>query len=148
FRAETPMDTLLQVLADDPVPPCRLQPKVPRDMETICLKCLHKEPGTRYASAQDLAEELRRYLSGQPIRARRMGVLGRVVLWSWRKPTLALAAVLALTTLVAVVVLTIVYAFAQQQSRSADQLRHEQVQTRAALAEAEKYRLQAEGLST
>src|SRR5262249_21992395 len=58
FRAATTVETLLQVREADPVPPCRLQPAVPRDLDTICLKCLVKEPRHRYAAAEDLAEDL------------------------------------------------------------------------------------------
>jgi serine/threonine-protein kinase len=82
FLAETPVDTVLQALTDDPVPPRRLQPKVPRDLETICLKCLEKEPRRRYASAEDLAGDLRRWLDGQAIRARPAGPVERVVKWA------------------------------------------------------------------
>src|SRR5262249_32303678 len=60
FKAATPLDTVLLVLAEDPVPPSRLHPKLPRDLETICLKCLQKDPARRYASAADLGEDLRR----------------------------------------------------------------------------------------
>src|SRR5262249_44269036 len=62
FRAETPLDTVLQVISEEPVPPSRLQPKLPRDLETIALKCLEKEPRKRYASAEALADDLRRFL--------------------------------------------------------------------------------------
>jgi serine/threonine-protein kinase len=64
FKAATALDTILQVMSDDPVPPSRLQPKVPRDMETICLKCLQKEPVKRYGSAAALADDLRRFVGG------------------------------------------------------------------------------------
>src|SRR4029077_8332075 len=62
FRAPTALDTLLQVLGVEPVPPRRLQPNVPRDLETICLKCLQKKPGERYADAESLADDLWRWL--------------------------------------------------------------------------------------
>jgi WD40 repeat protein len=70
FTGETPLATVLQVLQIEPVSVTRLQPGVPLDLETICLKCLHKEPRKRYASALELAEDLHRFLDGQPIRAR------------------------------------------------------------------------------
>jgi serine/threonine protein kinase len=70
FRAATPLDTVLQVVSDEPVPPRRLQPKVPRDLETICLVCLRKEPAKRYASARHLADNLGHYLTSEPIMAR------------------------------------------------------------------------------
>src|SRR5579872_779703 len=78
FRGETPLDTLLQVIETEPVPPRRLNPKVDRDLETICLKCLAKAPGQRYASAAALADDLERYLDGTSIQARSFNVLDRL----------------------------------------------------------------------
>lgn len=89
FRAPTPLETMLQVLADEPVAVRRLQPKVPRDLETICLKCLMKEPGKRYAAAEALAEDLRRFLNGEPIVARPVNIPVRVWYWFRRLPALA-----------------------------------------------------------
>src|SRR5262245_56544486 len=89
FRAETAAATLQQVLAEDPVPPSRLNPRVPRDLETICLKCLHKEPPRRYASAAALAADLRRYGRGEPIAARPAGRPERLARWVRRHPAAA-----------------------------------------------------------
>jgi tetratricopeptide (TPR) repeat protein len=89
FTAETVEATLALVRQDEPVPPRRLQPTVPRDLETICLKCLRKEADRRYATAQDLADDLRRFQAGEPIRARPVGTVERVVVWCRRKPVVA-----------------------------------------------------------
>jgi tetratricopeptide (TPR) repeat protein/predicted Ser/Thr protein kinase len=96
FRAATMLDTLQQVRSQEPVAPSRLQPGLPRDLETVCLKCLEKDPRKRYASAQELAEDLKRWQAGQPIRARRVGRLERAWKWTRRNPGVAglLAAVL------------------------------------------------------
>jgi WD40 repeat protein len=96
FRAETPLDTVLQVLADEPLAPTKLQPKVPRDLETICLTCLRKEPARRYASAAALADDLRRFLAGEPIRARRTPAWERALKWARRRPAAAAAVALPL----------------------------------------------------
>ncbi|MBY0525199.1 MAG: protein kinase [Gemmataceae bacterium] len=90
FDGETPMDTMMRVMADDPVPPSKLNARVPRDLETICLKCLEKKPHRRYASAEQLAEDLRCFLDNLPIMARRITVYGRTLKWVRRRPELAL----------------------------------------------------------
>src|SRR5271165_997591 len=99
FRAESATATLQQVLTDEPVSPTRLNPQVPRDLTTICLKCLSKEPHRRYASAAALAEDLRRFLRGETIAARRAGRLERLARWARRSPEQA--ALLAAAVLVA-----------------------------------------------
>jgi WD40 repeat protein/tRNA A-37 threonylcarbamoyl transferase component Bud32 len=97
FKAATALDTVLQVLSEEPVPPRRLQPQVPADLETICLTCLHKEPGRRYASALALADDLQRFQAGEPIRARPVSRRQRLAKWVKRRP--AQAALLAVSGL-------------------------------------------------
>src|SRR5262249_21696463 len=78
FRAESATDTLLQVVENEPVPPTLLNPKVERDLETICVKCLEKDPHRRYESAEELANDLERYLGDEAITARSFNVIDRI----------------------------------------------------------------------
>jgi serine/threonine protein kinase len=89
FKANTLADTLRQVQMTEPVSPGRLQPQVPRDLATICLKCLNKEPKKRYETSLELAEDLGRFLAGEPIRARPASTFERAYKWSKRRPALA-----------------------------------------------------------
>jgi WD40 repeat protein len=98
FQSAEVLDTLAQVRSAEPVPPRRLQRTVPRDLETICLKCLEKEPARRYASACALEEDLNRFLAGRTICARPAGGAERA--WKWAKTRPALAALLALSVFV------------------------------------------------
>jgi hypothetical protein len=89
FRGETVLATLEQVRFQQPVPLRKLQPRVPRDLETICLKCLRKAPGQRYATAQELADDLGRFLVGEPVRARPVGRVERLGRWCRSNPVAA-----------------------------------------------------------
>jgi serine/threonine protein kinase/Flp pilus assembly protein TadD len=95
FLAATALETLHQVKTLDPVPPRRLQPRVPRDLETICLACLRKEPQRRYATALDLADDLRRFLDGKPIRQRPAAFWEPAYKWARRRPAAAAWVMLA-----------------------------------------------------
>jgi len=99
FQAATGMETLRQVIDQDPVPPRQLSHSIDLDLETICLKCLEKDPSRRYASAEQLADDLSRYLQRQPIKARRTGMWGRAWRLCRRNPRTAVAATLAVTFL-------------------------------------------------
>jgi eukaryotic-like serine/threonine-protein kinase len=100
FVGETVLDTLQHVKNDDPIPPGRLRPRVPHDLEVICMKCLQKEPRKRYASAQDLADDLARFLHNRPIRARSINDIERT--WKWIRRQPMFAALLATLLLVIV----------------------------------------------
>jgi serine/threonine protein kinase len=105
FKAASLTATIRQVISEEPVAPGRLQSGTPTDLETICLKCLQKEPGKRYASAGELADDLRRYRNGEPIRARRTPLWERTWKWARRRPAdaaLVLLSVLGVALLVAV----------------------------------------------
>ncbi len=103
FRGESPMATMLQVRACDVVAPRRLRPNLPRDLETICLKSLEKEPRRRYPSALALADDLRRYLDGQPVVARPVLAWERIWLWMRRQKALAAGIILAVVATLALV---------------------------------------------
>jgi serine/threonine-protein kinase len=136
FKAETALDTVRQVVGEDPVPPGRLNSKVPRDLETICLKCLRKEPKKRYASGADLAEDLGRFLRGEPTRARPAPRWERGLKWARRRP--AAAALLGVSGLAAATLLGVWVAFAAR-------LQAETTRALEQQALAEGQRLQAEG---
>ena len=100
FKGPSAMETVAQVIFGEPVPPSRLQPRVPRDLETICLKCLQKDPARRYATAADLADDLERFLAGESILARPTPVVERAAKWARRRPTAA--ALIAVGVVVAI----------------------------------------------
>ncbi len=102
FRGATKWDTLDLVRLQDPVPPSRLNPKVPRDLETICLKGLHKNPARRYGSAAELADDLERFLRNEPIRARRTSLWERGRKWVRRRPMTAMFIAASFVGIVAV----------------------------------------------
>ncbi len=137
FRGLDAIQTLLLVRTQDPVAPRRLNPKLPRDLETICLRCLAKEPGRRYASASDLADDLGRWLEGRPILARPVGALARLGLWARRRP--AIAALSAAVAAVAMAGLGTVVAVEVRARRAAE---------RSAAREAARFDVAAEAIGT
>jgi serine/threonine protein kinase/Tfp pilus assembly protein PilF len=129
FHGETVWDTLQQVAGQEPVPPRRLQPRTPRDLENICLKCLHKEPTRRYASARELADDLQRFLDGKSIRARAASPWERAWKWARRRP--AAAAATATAAILLGVLLTAHYAHLRLELAAA--------RANSAVAEAERW---------
>src|SRR5581483_2941855 len=89
YKAATVLETLEQARTQDPVPPGRLQPGLPRDLQTICLTCLRREPQRRYATALALADDLRQLLDGRPILAEPVPAWERAVKWARRRPAAA-----------------------------------------------------------
>jgi serine/threonine protein kinase len=107
FLAHSPLEVLQLVMAQDPVPLRRLQPGVPRDLETICAKCLMKEPRRRYASAGEMASDLDRFLQGRPIQARPISGLERCWRWCRAKPiTAGLIGIIAIALLSVIALVT------------------------------------------
>jgi hypothetical protein len=129
FQDENVLDTLQQVVARDPVPPRTLQPNVPSDAQTICLKCLQKEPAKRYRSAEALADDLRRFQAGEPIQARPAGRTERLWRWCRRRPAHAAATGLAALLVALVVVGPAIFAIS---------VRREEAKTQAALRESQR----------
>jgi heme exporter protein D len=120
FKAATMMDTILQVVPTEPVTVRSLQPAVPTDLETICLKCLQKEPARRYASARQLADDPGRFLRGEPVQARAVGCMERTWRWCRRNPTTAgLLAGIALLLLTVAAVSAVLGRFARQKASEA-----------------------------
>jgi WD40 repeat protein/tetratricopeptide (TPR) repeat protein len=145
FKAARVYDTLMQVVSDDPVPPRQLNPAIPRDLETICLKCLHKRPGQRYASAANLADELGRWQRGEPVLARPVGMSERAVKWARRRPTVAgLLAGIVLLTVIAIAVISGLYRDAASEARRAQQAEQQAEQDRDKAREQEGIARQAE----
>jgi len=125
FRGETTLQTLMMVLENEPVPPSSVNRGVAidRDLETICLKCLNKEPARRYGSAEMLAEDLERWLRGEPIAARPVGSGARLLKWVKRRPMVAaLLATVVLVTLAGVGGITWALAVALNELRRAEWL--------------------------
>jgi serine/threonine protein kinase len=115
FLGADVVDTMNQVRHLDPVPPTRIQPKTPRDLETVCLKCLQKEMHRRYAAAGDLADDLRRFLDGEPIAARPVSVFEKAWKWAKRRPAEAVLIGVVATVLVAAAVGGMAFARYQHQ---------------------------------
>jgi WD40 repeat protein/Tfp pilus assembly protein PilF len=134
FRGVTAVETLQLVLGSEPVPPSRLRPGISRDLETICLKCLQKQPSRRYARALDLSEDLRRFLAGEPIVARPVGRISKIARWCRRKPLLA-----SLVAMVATLCLVVVAGSMAAAVRLNQSARDRLAETR--LAEARVHRL-------
>jgi serine/threonine protein kinase/Tfp pilus assembly protein PilF len=100
FKASNPIDTVRQVIEQEPVPPRQLEPRVPHDLETICLKCLEKDPAKRFVSAAELADDLRRFVDDEPIRARPTPPWERA--WKWGKRRKAIVALMGVCAMAAI----------------------------------------------
>jgi serine/threonine-protein kinase len=142
FRGETVTETERQVVNEEPAAPSRLNAKVPRDLETICLKCLRKEPEARYATALDLADDLRRFSEGRPILARPVGWPERSWRWAKRNPTAValLLTVLALVGLASGGGVWLVHQRAEGRAETAHQSVESREVIRATVTQAERLR--------
>ncbi len=104
FTAETSAETRRQVIQEEPVPPAQLNSRVPRDLQTICLKCLQKDPSRRYKTAADLADDLKRFTRGEPIHARPVSFAERTVKWCLRRPAMTVAIIVSVVAITGAIV--------------------------------------------
>lgn len=131
FTAAGATETLLQVISQEPVTPTKLNPGIPRDLETITLKCLQKDPHRRYPHAREMAEDLRRWRDHEPIFARPVGVVERSRKWMRRNPIVALLIALVATTLILGTIVSTWFALvADRESRHAREEAEKQRQAR------------------
>jgi WD40 repeat protein/serine/threonine protein kinase len=135
FEGTTSAETIARVLDDEPVSPASLRPKLPRDLVTICLKCLEKDPRQRYAGAGELAEDLRLFRAGEPIRARPVGRVERLWRWCRRRPAVAALWGLSVATALALALAALLYHDSLQKDLTAAKQKAEAEQR---LAEAER----------
>jgi hypothetical protein len=131
FKGASLYETLEQVMLHEPAGVRQLQPGVPRDLETICLKCLQKQPGKRYASALELAEDLQRFQAGKPIVARPVGAVERAGKWVRRNPTVSALAAAVLLVLLGGVAVSSYFAYAAGQEAKAARAAEEQAEAKA-----------------
>jgi tetratricopeptide (TPR) repeat protein len=129
FNAATLMEVLEQVRNVEPVSPSRLQPKVPRDLETICLKCIDKQPHRRYRSAEALADDLKRFLNEEPILARRVRWWERATKWARRRPSAAALLGVLLAVALALPIVGLQISAQVLQRRKAEQKRLDEART-------------------
>jgi serine/threonine-protein kinase len=133
FRAESALETIRQVVSQEPVPPRNLQPHLARDVETICLKCLQKDQRRRYATAGALSEDLRRFLANEPIQARPVSSVVRAAKWARRRPAWATLILIGAAILIALPVTG--WLFAMQESRRAEEERQANLKIQAMFSE-------------
>jgi len=137
FLGDSTAETLLKVIHDEPVPLRQVRPEIPRDLETICLKCLNKPQGRRYASAEALAQDLRRFLNHDPILARAIGPVERSIRFAKKRPVLSVA-----LSIVALALVVMVIGWAE----FTRQLRHEATETADQRDRANEHRDRADAL--
>jgi WD40 repeat protein len=126
FEGTSAVDVVSQPVNEEPLSPATIRPRLPADLVTICLKCLEKAPARRYASALELAEDLRRFQADEPIRARPVGVVGRAWRWCRRRPLVA--GLIALCGLLMVSLIATVFYFNFHLARTAEEERRQIVQ--------------------